>query len=128
MKSYIDNTVFESEQVDLKQCPWSGGYRPHWKLTLKYGGRRATFDYWNNIYNVKPEKLEILSMLLSDATAGTYSIDEFQSEFGYKKMSECLRAYKGCQSTLRKIEQLYNINNNQLFNLANTVNELENAE
>jgi len=127
MKNLINNTQFTAEQLDTKPAPWAGEYRPHWKLTLNYGGHKSSFDFWNNIYNKTPEKIGSMSMLLNDAIFGLYDIDEFSKEFGYTKISECLRVYRGCRATLRKIKKLYNVNNDDIYKLADALNKLENS-
>ena len=126
-KKVLANTKVTSRQVDRKEAPWSKGeYRPHWLITLSYESRRVHFDFWNNIYNETPKKYELLSLLIGEACDGAQmTLDDMASEFGYTKPSEALRTYKGLQSASRKIKNLYNVNDDDLIELANLAHEKE---
>lgn len=125
-KEIIKAIGFKCRQVDQKECPWSEEYRPHWKLTFSYGGKRVSFDFWNNIYNETPKKIETLEMILSDATSGLMELDEFSRELCLEgKISECLRAWRACQKTAKKIKKWLNCGDDDLYTLANMTRELE---
>lgn len=126
-REIVEAIQFSAEQVDQKPCPWADGYeRPHWKLYLAYDHRRVSFDFWNNAVNREPERWDILSMLLSDATAGLMGIDEFAEEFGYMmKPSVAIRTHKGCQKATMKFKALLKCEDDDLYDFANAVSELE---
>jgi len=124
-KEIIKEINFSCKQVDQKDCPWVKEYRPHWKLIFSYEGKRVSFDFWNNLENKPPDKLETLEMILSDACYGLMDIDEFFKELGIEKVSEGLRSYKACQKTAKKIKKWLNCSDDDLYTLANTVREFE---
>jgi hypothetical protein len=67
------------------------------------------FDSAHNYINgVEPQPTQALSNYISDAFSyfQNQNIDDFQSEFGYEKASEVLRAYKGCKKAWADFERL----------------------
>lgn len=123
----IKDIGFKVIQADTKPAPWADEYRPHWRLTLTYQGRRSTFDFWNNMENKTPDKLETLDMLISDALSGLMDIDEFAREFGYDKPSEVIRVHKGCRATYDKLTRLLNCGEAELIDLGNLIRETQSS-
>ena len=60
--------------------------------------------------------------LVSDADAANMDIDEFSAEFGYKKVSECLRVYRACQANAAKLVTL-GIAHHQICDILNELQE-----
>lgn len=75
----------------------------HHKVTVKTERASHTFDFWNNDRNghrmTAKNLIEAFEMFLSDGISydNSRDINDFQSEFGYEKISECLGAYNGCK-------------------------------
>lgn len=79
-----------------------------YSVTLYYNGKRCGFTFHDNIRN-ESDKNDFLYSLLMDADAynNTRDIDDFASEFGYEKISECIRAYKACKAQAEKVKRLF---------------------
>lgn len=86
--------------------PWGKEYeKQHHLVTVKVGTRKTEFDFYCNEKKLKEYDLVLafyyfLSDGISFYNAG--SIDEFQSEFGYDKVSELLKVYEGCKEAWYK--------------------------
>jgi len=126
-KVTIEGIKFQAKQLDEKPCPWSDDWRPHWVLIFRFANHSSRFDFWNNIANKAPQKMDLLSMLLGDATVGLMDIDEFASEYGYTKVSVVIRTHKACQKTARKFMRLLSCTSDDLYDLANMVNDWKTA-
>ena len=125
-REILAETRVRAVQVDEKECPWADDYRPHWRVTVIYKGRKRTFDFWNNLENKQPSKELLLDCLLGDALAykDALNIDEFSAEFGYTKVSEAIRSYNACYMTYRKLSTLFQVPDDVLYEMANIVREL----
>jgi len=90
-----------------KQDDWqkrSHGYT----CTLAYQGRRLTVDFWQGTgIKQEPTAAGVLSCLLSDASSGQESFEEFCSNFGYDTDSRsALKTWRACVSMHSKLEKL----------------------
>lgn len=79
-----------------------------YKVKLSYNRKRCEFVFHDNYQN-KSDKNDFLYSLLMDADAynNTRDLDDFASEFGYEKISECIRAYKACKAQAEKVKRLF---------------------
>lgn len=73
-------------------------------VSVSADGNTETFQYYQGLgHDGSIESEEdfagILYCIFSDALSylNAKDIDDFQSEFGYQKVSECLNAYNGCR-------------------------------
>lgn len=91
-------------------------------------GKYTRFEFWESIreIEIKTEKQLIWAFecFLSDALSGMQNrdIDDFQKEFGYESVSECIRAWKGCVSSARKAKRVVG-DEQRLCDLINEINE-----
>lgn len=85
----------------------------HHKITVKTDSASHTFDFWNNDRHghkmLAKDLVEAFEFFLSDgiAYANSRDIDDFASEFGYTKVSECLKAYNGCKEACEAWKNFY---------------------
>lgn len=88
-------------------------------VKIEYKNKMFYCDYQCNPNYKTPNEKDILQCVLMDASSYecTQDIDTFANEFGYDSISECLRAFEGCQNAynyindtigIDKIEELIN--------------------
>ena len=81
--------------------PWGDKYvKQQHNVTVWIGDEHVEFDFYCNDYELGEDGLrEAFYFFLSDGIAynNAKDIDDFQSEFGYTKVSECMDAYNGCK-------------------------------
>lgn len=79
-----------------------------WTCTLRYQGRRYTFDYWQgSAISHDPDAEGCLECLLSDAQAGEQDFHNFCSDMGYDEDSRKAEAtWRACQRTAREMRRL----------------------
>lgn len=79
-----------------------------YEITMSYMGKQIVFDFNDNYLN-KADKMDFLYALISDSQAysSCRDIDEFSKEFGYDKVSECIKAYNGCKEQFEKYNKLF---------------------
>ncbi len=90
-----------------KQSDWqqnATGYR----CQIKYGRRSYTFDFWMGIAHTDAPDLEgCLACLLSDASAGDQTFEDFCRDYGYDEDSRTAeRTWKACQRTMVAMQRL----------------------
>jgi len=90
-----------------RQNDWqrqANGYR----CTLRYRGRRYSFDFWQGVGVAGDPTAEgCLDCLLSDAQAGGQTFEEFCAEFGYDPDSRRAEAtWKACRRTAAGMKRL----------------------
>ncbi len=77
----------------------------------------SVVDYLGDINRLDDAGLKnALECFVSDAIGGDMDIDEFSSEFGYEKVSECLAAHKGCVKAKAQFEA-FGIGTDKLYEL-----------
>lgn len=117
-------TVYEKEQL-LKWVESSKGFEckesdnqtdlfsmshTRFDITFIYNKKTIVFEYQCNASFVKPNKKDCLWCLCLDCSSYELSngnIDEFQREFGYEKVSECIKAFNGCKQNYNKLHSLF---------------------
>lgn len=101
-------------------------------ITTKYGSFSTNF-YTGMGWNKDEATIDdVLSSIVFDAT--TYannavddelqSIDNFADELGYDKVSDALRAYKGCKKAYNDLCKVWNCNTDMLFDIADKYSEM----
>lgn len=83
------------------------------------GDEHTEFDFYCNDYELdEPNLREAFYFFLSDGIAydNAIDIDDFQSEFGYTKVSDCMKAYNGCKEALEKWKSLSSIDIYEITN------------
>lgn len=98
-----------SRHIGIDTSSWGGGYKKHhFKITVECGGRKFTEDYWQPESKMKVSDLrQVLETMCMDATYGDMSIDDFNSELCYEKVSECIKAYNGCVRQLNEFKDMF---------------------
>ena len=100
-------------------------------VTTKYGSFSTNFYTGMRCKEVTID--DVLSSLVLDATAyennSVYddelqSIDNVADEFGYDKVSDALRAYKGCKKAYNDLCEVWNCNDDMLFDIADKYSEM----
>ena len=94
-----------SRFVGLDYPDWSKkDKRQHQKITIEVDYKKHSFDYWRGLsypeQMKEKELIEAFECFLSDCISGDQTIDDFQSEFGYENVSECIRVYNACKAEL----------------------------
>ena len=85
--------------------PWGDYVKQHHEVDVTIGDYTETFDFYCNDYELDEKQLcEAFYFFLSDGIAydNAKDIDDFASEFGYTKPSECIKAYNGCKEAYDK--------------------------
>lgn len=105
-----------SRYVGKDSPPWETDNDPihHHKVSVKIGSKKHTFDYWSGLAHYKSSTvmsdiamIEAFDFFLTDCTMADQSIDDFQSELGFQKASECIRTYNACKESLEAWKQFY---------------------
>jgi hypothetical protein len=98
-----------SRHIGIDTPAWGGGHkRHHFKITIECNGRKFTEDYWQPDEKMKVGDLrQVLETMCMDATYGDMSIEDFNSELCYEKVSECIRAYNGCVRQLNEFKDMF---------------------
>lgn len=100
--------IVSSRHIGIDTPAWGGDKKHHYKITIEYGGRSFTEDFWTPNAKMRVGGLrEALEIFCSEATLGDLTIDEFQSEMAYEKASELLKAYNGCKNTFENFKSLF---------------------
>lgn len=97
-----------------EERPWDGKY---WKQAFNINVKVTNLETGEiNVANFRfyqQEKVLWTNDLrhafwcfVSEAQSGTMDIDDFFSEFGYTKISEGLKVYRGCQRQMEKYQTL----------------------
>ena len=104
--------------------PWGKEYaKQHHEVSVWVGDEHIEFNYYCNDYELgDDELLEAFYCFLSDGIAydNAKDIDDFQSEFGYTNVSECIDAYNGCKDAYDKWTGLCDIN---IYDICNWMQE-----
>lgn len=98
---------FGAELEWSKQDKWqqqANGYR----CTLKYQGRRYSFDFWcGSGITRKPDAESCLECLLSDANSGELDFEQFCGDLGYDSDSrKAEQTWKAYQKTAARLKRL----------------------
>ena len=106
--------------------------RPNWLIyvTNLETKETITFDFYGSIIDQREQKKKLsindliycFYLLLSDAISGEMDVDDFQNEFGYTSVKECLRVHRACKDQLHKANIILNG-----YDLYDTINDLQEA-
>ena len=101
--------------------PWGEKYQKnHYRVFITINGEKVQFEYYTNAVSPlkKDELINAFYCFLSDGIAydNAKDMNDFQSEFGYTKVSECMKAYNGCKDAYDKWASLCDIN---IYNICN---------
>lgn len=89
---------------------------------------KTSFEFWESLKEseIKTEEqlVNAFECFLSDALAYIQArdIDDFSREFGYEKVTECLRAYNGCKKAAKKAKRVVG-DEDRLCDLINEIND-----
>ena len=95
-------------QEKLDQGDLISKYHIRYEVYLSYRGKTLITDYQCN-KRVEPTKEDVLSCLLLDTISydSCNDIDDFQSSFGYEKVSECIKVYNGCKKSSERMHEMF---------------------
>lgn len=85
--------------------PWGDYVKQHHEVDVTIGDHTETFDFYCNDYELDENELvEAFYYFLLDGISydNAKDIDDFASEFGFDKVSECIKAYNGCKEAYDK--------------------------
>lgn len=94
-KKLDQNNLFSSEHV-------------RYEVMISCNEKTLVTEYQCN-KRIEPTKEDVLGCLLSDTMAydNCGGIDDFQKEFGFTKVSDCIKAYDGCKNSSKGMHTLF---------------------
>lgn len=100
-------------------------------IVTEYGSF-STWFYTGMGWKHKPTIDNVLSSLVFDATAYANNavddelraMDTFADEFGYEKVSDAIKAFKGCKKAYNDLCKVWNCNADMLVDIANKYSEM----
>ena len=107
----FDKIIFEVLDNDIVNNGY--GNCQKYEVELSYNGRTYTTHYTDSVMAYRNgEDIDfkrVMECLLLDKSAydSCRDIDDFQAEFGYDKVSECLKAYNGCKETSEALDRIF---------------------
>lgn len=106
----LDVLKFHANE-SLNQSNTFTPYHNRYDITLRNTNNdvEIEFEYQCNIEVSRPDFDSCLCALVRDAEAYECcggSIDEFQAEFGYTKVSKCIEVFNGCKKNYNKLLKL----------------------
>jgi hypothetical protein len=140
MRIKILNKEFEIKAKNLGEDKpfWDNSYLHYkFRITVKNleNNKKISFLFWDSTNNYLEGKKELeeedlilcFKCLLEDAISflDNPNIDEFSKEFGFEKVSEALRAFKGCKKQFEKCLKL-GLTENEVYDLINEIIQKEN--
>ena len=102
-------------------------------ITVTEYGNFSTWFYTGMGWNVDRVTMDdVLSSLVLDATSYANNacddelraMDTFADEFGYEKVSDAIKAFRGCKKAYNDLCKIWNCNADLLFDLANKYSEM----
>lgn len=101
--------TISSHHIGIDTPAWGGGYKKHhFRIEVECNEKKFKTDWWQSGEKMKVDNLRsCLETLYMDATYGDMTIDEFNEELCYDKVSECIKAYNGCKETLGHFKDLF---------------------
>lgn len=88
---------FRATLSDSKTAPWgdasdykTGGYRPHYRVTLSRPGKRLSFDFWDSVKAGQDGEALSAYSVLSCVSSDIYcpeTFADFCAEYGYNEDS-----------------------------------------
>lgn len=107
--NYNGNIIELSSEYKGTAKPWGDYEKHHFVVYVDVEDGHAWFDFYcNNGGLSDDDEIEAFYCFLSDGIAydNARDIDDFQSEFGYTKASELLKAYNGCKEAWDKWQEI----------------------
>jgi|LSQX01.3.fsa_nt_gb hypothetical protein len=112
-----------------KKASWGDNWNNHMvTVTNIETGQKITFEFWASIANpelkTEYDLLNAFYCFVSDAIAGSYTFEEFCSEFGYNNDSDSRQAekiYRKCKKQLEKLKKIYD---GDIYELANKLQKV----
>jgi hypothetical protein len=85
-----------------------GEHMNPWTVTLRYKGRRLTVPFFTGMaWTKEPSAADVLSCIVSDASAAEQGFEDFCADFGYDSDSrQAERIYKACERLAPKVKRL----------------------
>ena len=89
------------------------GLCQRYEVELLYEGKTYTTHFTDSVMAYRNGDSinfkDVMYGLLNDKSAydNCTDIDDFANEFGYEKVSECIKAYKGCEETSKGLDKLF---------------------
>lgn len=113
-KMIFGGNIMKKEKIKMEyqqMLNQEGVFTPshkRYEIKISYNEKSFVFEYQSPGL---PKKEEVLESLIGDMDAyeGTLDIDSFQEEFGYKKVSECEKAYNGCKEISKKMHSIFSM-------------------
>lgn len=129
-----NNTKFKQFKIKAnykgnKKASWGDNWNNYMiTVTNTETNQKITFEFWASIANpeLKTEYdiLNAFYCFVSDAIAGSYTFEEFCSEFGYDNDSrQAEKIYKKCKKQLEKLKKIYD---GDVCELANKLQKVAN--
>jgi len=104
-------------------------------IVVKVDGKETRATFFGSIHEYHQGKAEYgaedliiaLECFVSDAIAymNSEDIDDFAREFGYAKVSEVIRAYRGCERQYKKLKRL-GFEDSEIYELGGKLTEIIN--
>lgn len=120
----FNGNIFElSSEYQGTAKPWGDYEKHHHVVYVDTEDKHTWFDFYCNSGVLSDDELvEAFYFFLSDGISYDQAkdIDDFQSELGYTKVSECLDAYNGCKDAYNKWTSLCDID---IYDLSNWLQE-----
>jgi predicted transcriptional regulator YheO len=106
IQEFIKNNNITSTAIQVEKNPSmeNSHNMNNYKVTLKYNGKKATFNYsMGTALKGKPTTAEVLDCLALDSSYGN-TFDDFLMDFGYDTDSiSALRIFKAVQKNTKKL-------------------------
>ena len=112
----MENKIFDKiifSALDEEVVNNGYGNCQKYEVELNYNGRTYTTYYTDSVMAYRNGEgidfKRVMECLLLDKSAydSCRDIDDFQAEFGYEKVSECLKAYNGCKETSEALDRIF---------------------
>ena len=119
----IDGLTIESRFCGTKPAPFSDNkYHTadnHYKIYLRYGEERISFDFWTSYAKSNITTIEdlqgALECIISDALSGSNygfmsdadGIQEMMNEFGYKDVKEAIRVFNDLKKSYIEMKKIF---------------------
>ena len=83
-------------------------FHERYEVKISHNEKSFTFEYQCPGIK-KPKREELLECLIMDMKSydNNKDIDSFQVEFGYEKVTDCMKAYIGCKEISGKMHSVF---------------------
>jgi len=107
IKRHNIQAEFENCLLNPNMPDWKNAN--HYKVTLKYNGKKMTI-YYSQGYGIKkaPSIKDVIKCLIVDNTEYYKSLSDWADEFGFNNnVREAERTYKACVNQTKKAKRLF---------------------